>query len=379
MDSNNNVIEVETEATQTSKSSQSETLNKQNSRKTSSLWDYVDYETMDNPGLPVCIICKFTFSKKSGNSSIKRHLLKLHGIEIPKVRVKQSVLNFQCTTPWPTKEKSERDKAVVVWVISDQQPFSIVENKKFIKMLNVFDPRYKVPDRHQIKDLTILEFENRRSMIKYDLHKIPGKVSFTADMWTSTITNEAYLGLTIHYIDQNWALRRFLLDIIPFKTRHTGINIANAISDILNEFNLTSKALALTTDNESAMVVCGRELMEEFEKDLDNLSFKHYRCSAHILNLAVKQGMEIIDKDIQIVRTLMKKVKKSVLLCDDLRDLCVMEKLEYLRPEIDIETRWNSTFYMLNKFQKMETALKMLSIKHKSIFDLMPNTTTWTK
>jgi hypothetical protein len=78
------------------------------------------------------------------------------------------------------------------------------------------------------------------------------------------------------------------------------------------------------------MVVCERKLTEEFEQALGDLSFNHYRCSAHILNLAVKQGMEIIDKDIRIIRTLMKKIKNSVILCDDLCELCVVEKLEYL-------------------------------------------------
>ena len=34
---------------------------------------------------------------------------------------------------------------------------------------------------------------------------------------------------------------------------------------------------------------------------------------------------------------------------------------------------------MLYKFQRMEIALKMLSIKHVSIFDLMLNTTTQAK
>ncbi len=83
--------------------------------------------------------------------------------------------------------------------------------------MNIFDPRYKVPDRHQIKEMVIKEFDSRHKNIIYDLQQIPGKVSFTADMWTSTLSSESYLGLTIHYIDENWALQRFLLDIIPFK------------------------------------------------------------------------------------------------------------------------------------------------------------------
>ena len=89
--------------------------------------------------------------------------------------------------------------------------------------------------------------------------------------------------------------------------------------------------------------------------------------------------MEIIDKEILDVRKLMVKLKNSVLLCDDLRELCTVEKLEYLRPELDIETRWNSTYYMLCKLQRMEKALKMLAVKHENVNELMPNAEAWTK
>ncbi|EXX60023.1 zinc finger BED domain-containing protein 4-like [Rhizophagus irregularis DAOM 181602=DAOM 197198] len=222
------------------------------SRKTSPLWNYVDCKSLAHPEVLVCKRCNYVFSIKSSNTTIEQHLLNKHNIIIPKVR-KQTTLNFKCTDPWPAKEKLERDKAVVIWIIDNQQPFSVVENEKFIEMMHIFDPRYKIPDRHQIKEMIIDEFNERHSNIGYDLQKISSKVSFTADMWTSTISSEAYLGLTIHYIDQNWVLRHFLLDIIPFKVRHTGINMAAAITNVLNEFNLAGKALALTTDNESAI------------------------------------------------------------------------------------------------------------------------------
>jgi hypothetical protein len=89
--------------------------------------------------------------------------------------------------------------------------------------------------------------------------------------------------------------------------------------------------------------------------------------------------MEIIDEEVLNIRKLMIKIKNSVLLCDGLRELCSIEKLEYLRPEVDIETRWNSTYYMLCKFQRMEVALKMLAIKHESVRDLIPTTAAWNK
>ena len=131
--------------------------------------------------------------------------------------------------------------------------------------MNTFDPRYKVPNRRQIKEMVIQEFDKCQSNIGYDLREIPGKVAFTTDMWTSTLNSESFLGLTIHYIDQDWNFQQFLLDIIPFQIRHIGVNIANTIVSVLNEFNLTNKTLALITDNESAMVVCEKKLAKEFE------------------------------------------------------------------------------------------------------------------
>ncbi|EXX65909.1 hypothetical protein RirG_128790 [Rhizophagus irregularis DAOM 197198w] len=133
-------------------------------------------------------------------------------------------------------------------------------------MMHIFDPCYKIPDRHQIKEMIIDEFNEHHSNIGYDLQKISSKVFFTANMWTSTISSKAYLGLTIHYIDQNWVLWHFLLDIIPFKVCHTGINMAAAITNVLNEFNLLAgKALALTTDNESVMLVCSRDVIKNLK------------------------------------------------------------------------------------------------------------------
>jgi len=276
-------------------------------------------------------------------------------------------LNFKRTDPWPEKEKKERDIAVAEWVIGDAQPFRSVENLQFKTMINKFDSRYQIPDEKTVKTLVVNYFNEKRVNIQEDLNAIPGKLSLTADMWTSTCNNDAFLGLTIHYVDNNWNLRNFLLDIISFTIRHTGINIANAIKSVLTEFHLLEKTLALTTDNESAMIVCGRIIAEELTQELDNQAFQHYRCSAHILNLAAQQGIKIIDGEVVKIRELMKKIKYSTQRCDRLRELCSIENLTYYKPQLDVETRWNSTYYMIIKFQKMLCPIEMLAATDRNI------------
>ena len=84
-----------------------------------------------------------------------------------------------------------------------------------------------------------------------------------------------------------------------------------------------------------------------------NSTFGHYRCATHILNLAAQQGLELIDNAVVKVRQLMIKIKSSVIISDELRKLCKCAKINYLKPELDIRTRWNSTFNMLKKMEKM--------------------------
>ena len=76
------MLEVELEPTQTFLEDlqnllyNNNLLTKQNSYKTSSLWNHINYETKDNSGKLVCKICSFVFSGKSGNFIIEYHLTK---------------------------------------------------------------------------------------------------------------------------------------------------------------------------------------------------------------------------------------------------------------------------------------------------------------
>ena len=79
-------------------------------------------------------------------------------------------------------------------------------------------------------------------------------------MWTSFVNQESFLDLTIHYVNSDWKLCNFLLDIIPFTISHSKMNIANEIMRVLNEFNISNKVITLTIDNESAMLVCEKEI-----------------------------------------------------------------------------------------------------------------------
>src|SRR6266542_1745459 len=161
------------------------------------------------------------------------------------------------------------------------QPFKVVKGEAFHKIVSSFDQNYQIPSRKTVKNFIINSFEKRREIIKNYIKNIPEKVGLTTDIW-STIKNEGFLGITIHYINENWILKHFTLDIFQFKGSHTGEAIAKEIYKVLVEFGLENKTISLTTDNASNMVACAKILESKFEH-----TFIHYRCVAHILNIIV--------------------------------------------------------------------------------------------
>ncbi|CAG8750681.1 10519_t:CDS:1, partial [Racocetra persica] len=116
-------------------------------------------------------------------------------------------------------------------------------------------------------------------------------------------------------------------------------NIVTTINNLLAEFKLLNKVLVLTTDNEFAIVVCEQLLANDLQKELNNQTFHYYKCNRYILNLAACHRLEIIDQEVINTHTIMLKIKISTRLCDELRKLYIVQKLEYLKPELDIKMR----------------------------------------
>ena len=80
-----------------------------------------------------------------------------------------------------------------------------------------------------------------------------------------------------------------------------------------------------------------------------------------------------MDQLIEKVRALMSYIKSSHPLNEALKTLCQMKKTPYLAPELDVKTRWNSTYYMLEKWSKMEAALNLLAADDRTVCQRYPN------
>ncbi|CAG8523104.1 28671_t:CDS:1, partial [Gigaspora margarita] len=260
-------------------------------RVKSDVWKYVDEETRK------CSQCPMQFKPATATTSIRTHLQQKHNLLLQKEKLDLIIKKYSAEI------QAEKTQAIFEWIILALKPFKVIEEKAFRNMIQRLDPFYKIPSRKTIQKLVINQFEYQRNLIKNYFSQISSKVALTADFWTS-LKMENFLAITIHFIDENWNLQHFVLDIFQFKGSHTGESIANKVYSLLEEFKIETKVIALTTDNGSNMISAANFLQDKLILN----DFCHYRCIAHILNLIVLAGLDLIEVPIKKLRKLIKTI-----------------------------------------------------------------------
>ena len=107
--------------------------------------------------------------------------------------------------------------------------------------------------------------------------------ALTTDCWTSR-ADQAFIGVTIHFITEDFQLKSFALTNEELPVSHNAANLAKALQGILDEWGLSHKNLScVTTDNATNIenAIC------------DVLVWLHLGFFGHTLNLAVKAGLKI--------------------------------------------------------------------------------------
>ena len=142
-------------------------------------------------------------------------------------------------------------------LIHDFQPYSFVEDRGFKEQMEELEPHYEIPHRTTFCRSVIPRiYEEVKEQVKskvVDLQQQKNKVVLTTDLWTSE-ANEAYLGLSCHYLTQEFELVSVCLAVEHFTGWHTGVNIASSIRHILSNYAVDQSTVsAVIADNASNM------------------------------------------------------------------------------------------------------------------------------
>ncbi len=183
------------------------------------------------------------------------------------------------------------------FLAKDMRPVNLVEGSGFVELMKEMDPKFTIPSRRTVTRVLMPKLEaQEREKLKTDLAKTPW-ISLTTDMWSSR-TNSAFLNITAHYLLEDKIITK-VLSCERFPQRHTGENIKEALLKTLQEFEIQSKVVTVTTDNAHNM-----------KNAVKGAGLQELGCMAHTLNLCAQ---EVLDKDpdLMVVRKKIKEIVKA--------------------------------------------------------------------
>jgi len=80
------------------------------------------------------------------------------------------------------------------------------------------------------------------------------------DYWTSP-NKLAFMSTTLHYIDQNWKLCKFTVGFQYLGGEaHSASYLGNKLSQLIREFGITNRVLAVVSDNASVNIALAKHL-----------------------------------------------------------------------------------------------------------------------
>ncbi|KAL3116669.1 hypothetical protein niasHT_000747 [Heterodera trifolii] len=236
----------------------------------------------------------------------------------------------------------------------DYQPFSVVEDEGFTRLLNFLAPGYKQKTRKHFSDSLIPSiYQKLFAKVKSNLTK-SDHFSFTIDGWTSRNEAQSLVSLTVHYIDELFEPKFYILEARPVHGRHTAENYVEILNDSLELFGIEQHKIHLfMRDAQSTMQATTR-----------GLNVDSFDCLAHKIQLSVNDGLRTIDGFRTIresAKKITRKIRKSQICKDRLKELQKFNEIPQRMLIKDVEVRWNSTYLMLKSLLENRRVLSILS------------------
>ena len=235
--------------------------------------------------------------------------------------------------------------SIASYLVTDMRPFVTVQNKAFREMIKTCEPKYTFPSRDTFSETIVPKlYDTTVERLKTELRGSKS-VAWTTDAWTSRAT-ESYVTITAHYI-KNFQLCSSVLQTRKMDEAHTGSNIALHLTQAAMEWG--HFPISLTTDNAANMTVAAREA---------HISI-HVGCIAHTLNLASMKAIDIkgVHHLLARIRPIVGYFHRSVQASNILTAKQAMLKLPKHKLIIDVKTRWNSAYLMVERFLEQQVAV----------------------
>jgi hAT family C-terminal dimerisation region len=311
------------------------------------------------------------------------------------------------------------DDAIIEWIIDTQQPFEIVNNEKWRQMWKIALNRPCPINSHQTLRRRIEQEFSKCQLHMYEqLKNTAESISLSLDVWKAP-NGKHILAVICHWTTEDFEDRQLVIHFGHLKGSHTGENMAKEIQEVLKNFNLEQKLLAICGDNASNNPTLCRHihrlLKQKFVDSTKKLAipgneqrklmlFKgdesFIRCLAHVLNVVAKSMLKIFKagshKEAKTIIQQMSIDKRDTFRMDETPQSAIArlrlivlwilaseqrvdKYMEYASVSLDydVDTRWNALLKMLEIAIRERCAINRMCAECKPLEPLALTEAEW--
>ncbi len=309
----------------------------------------------------VCKHCRKEFKYHKSTTSLSYHMESKHAFASkPTGRdlsaqnsgesLSQTTLSQYCdkAKPIDSAKSSAITKGIAKWIAQSGRPINLAEDEGLQEVIRIASncSTYQLPSRMTISDRIDSLYDVQKETIVKILADVP-YIALTGDYWTS-VANQSYLGVTAHFIDHQWMLHSYALNVRHVEDRHLAENCAQHFLGVANAWSINEKVTTFATDNARNVTAA-----------VARTPFVNVVCQAHTLQLAVNNAITAVGIDTTLAkcRKIVGHFKHSPA---NTMELHAQQALAELDEEVlvqDVSTRWNSILAMLERLLKHKEAI----------------------
>ncbi|CAG8627503.1 3972_t:CDS:1, partial [Scutellospora calospora] len=181
--------------------------------------------------------CKKVFQPKTSTTNIAAHLRTEHRIfktqkwdassttTVNPTSVTQPTIEtiiqkqIENTLPLPEKQQNRISYRLVAWIVEEMMPLNCINYDRFRDFCYEINQRFEIPCTNTIKNMMKESVFHTCAILKEMIRQTMASACITTDLWTQN--HVPYIGITAHWLSENFTMYKSLITIEHFPYPHT--------------------------------------------------------------------------------------------------------------------------------------------------------------
>ena len=180
---------------------------------------------------------------------------------------------------------------VIKWIVVENVALSAVESDLFRDLfISTTIQSFLPKSGDTIRRWIIEDLNEKKKLVKKHIHDhSQGQIHLSFDLWTSP-NHKSLLGVVFHYMDDSYTIQTRLVALKRLPGRHGGVNLGQALIQIINDYDIADRIGCFVTDNADTNDKATEYVLRLLRPDLPSEAhiYRRIRCWGHVMNLAAK-------------------------------------------------------------------------------------------